>query len=127
MNLERLAEKNINKVPSMEDEQHMEDCKDYTCFSSSISRLNEMQRPHIDRSFSYRTYVKENSATWQTRRELYVAHYNGTCQHPDCGKQRKPLQLHHVTYKRLGVEALEDVVLVCKICHRQIEWEKSQN
>jgi len=34
-----------------------------------------------------------------------------------CGRLSKHLDLHHKTYKRLGFEALSDVVLLCRTCH----------
>jgi len=121
MNLQKMAEKNMRKIPSMEYEN---DITDFNYFSGSISMLNEMQRPHTNH-LRYKDYME--SGIWKMRRELYIDHFDGICQHPDCGRHRKPLQLHHLTYQRLGVEALDDVVLVCKTCHRMIEWDKSQN
>lgn len=39
----------------------------------------------------------------------------GACQ--QCSYRRK-LQVHHLTYERLGVEKLEDVVTLCDRCHK---------
>ena len=39
---------------------------------------------------------------------------HGRCQ--DCGKEHR-LNVHHLTYDRLGQEKEEDVVVLCKWCH----------
>lgn len=43
-----------------------------------------------------------------------------TCQ--ECGKapskRGKGLQVHHLTYRRLGAERASDVVTLCSFCHR---------
>ena len=36
------------------------------------------------------------------------------------GSIRRPLDLHHLTYERFGREPPEDLVLVCRLCHRAI-------
>ena len=104
-----MAERNLAKVPDMEYENNI---TDYNFFSSSISTLNEIQRPHLQ-YLNYYDYIK--GAVWSNRRELYIDHYLGKCQL--CGKKPITLQLHHVNYNRVGVEALDDLKLICKPCH----------
>jgi 5-methylcytosine-specific restriction endonuclease McrA len=97
---------------------------EFNNFSGSISTLNEMQRPHNE-YINYHRYIV--SAVWQLRRELYLEHFQ-ICQ--ECGKKfnnLRPAQLHHLTYRRLGVENLDDVQLICKKCHYRKEVEKSLN
>jgi len=36
-------------------------------------------------------------------------------------------QLHHLTYVRLGAERLDDLILVCKRCHRQIHHKSPRS
>lgn len=37
------------------------------------------------------------------------------CEH--CGKRVRPLQVHHLNYKRLGRERIKDTMVLCKKCH----------
>lgn len=37
-------------------------------------------------------------------------------------RQDKPLQIHHITYKRIGKERWGDVVSICGDCHQKIHF-----
>ena len=41
-----------------------------------------------------------------------------------CGKPRRPLQIHHLTYDRVGNELDSDLRLVCAGCHKWIHSSK---
>lgn len=65
---------------------------------------------------NYEEYLK--SATWQARRRKLTRHYASKCF--CCGAiptVEQPLDLHHVTYARLGRERPGDLVAVCRSCH----------
>lgn len=70
----------------------------------------------MDRSF-YTNYLK--SPQWKAKRELWFAKFGKYCR--ACGKTTGPIQLHHVTYDRLGNERLSDLVALCAECHRGAE------
>lgn len=63
------------------------------------------------------------SKHWQrTRaRALYMA--QNRCQSPLCWLQRSPAQhrveVHHLTYERLGREWADDLIVLCVECHRR--------
>lgn len=63
----------------------------------------------------YQRYLQ--SAEWKIFRLSVIAKRGRYCQ--DCGSSRD-VQLHHLTYERLGHERPEDVRLLCDTCH-QIE------
>jgi len=39
---------------------------------------------------------------------------------------RGPLNVHHKTYKRLGVERMDDVFVICKDCHERIHKKQKE-
>lgn len=75
---------------------------------------------------SYRSYLK-NSEHWQklrrraleeSKRASPTNNIFGRCM--KCGYEPyKPiLQLHHLNYKHVGKETLDDVILLCPRCHK---------
>jgi len=66
---------------------------------------------------TYQEYL--SSAHWQdVRKRYYASKLNGGgCW--ACGRKDKPLNLHHKTYKRIGNERLNDLILLCRDCHKE--------
>jgi 5-methylcytosine-specific restriction endonuclease McrA len=56
-----------------------------------------------------------NSPEWRELKERLILKRGNCCQ--QCGKERKTLHLHHVTYERLGNERDSDLILLCAGCH----------
>jgi 5-methylcytosine-specific restriction endonuclease McrA len=63
----------------------------------------------------YNEYLK--TPAWLVKREAVLKRENYICQ--GCGKARAT-QVHHLTYERVGVEMLFDLVAICKTCHDSI-------
>jgi 5-methylcytosine-specific restriction endonuclease McrA len=63
-------------------------------------------------SSEYLAYMGSNA--WACRRRTVVANSGGIC--ADCGSQVR-LDVHHLTYARLGREHDSDLVAVCRRCH----------
>lgn len=62
----------------------------------------------------YRDYVA--SAAWANRRREEIAKAGRQC--AECGGgETIPLQVHHLSYKRLGAELPGDLVVLCRLCH----------
>ena len=53
-------------------------------------------------------YVKRNAKLW-------IANYK--CQL--CNKKESHLHVHHTTYKNVGNERPEDLIVLCKACHEK--------
>jgi 5-methylcytosine-specific restriction endonuclease McrA len=51
---------------------------------------------------------------WQAIREKALERAEHCC--ADCGSERG-LEVHHLTYRNLGAERPEDLVVVCSDCH----------
>ena len=54
------------------------------------------------------------SLYWKNLKQRRLKKANDLCEY--CKKAR-PLELHHITYKRLGAEKLGDVRVLCRSCH----------
>ena len=63
---------------------------------------------------SYRAYLK--SEHWRNFRTAYFAEHYCACS--KCETSEGAIQLHHLTYARIGMELFSDVVPVCAKCHR---------
>jgi hypothetical protein len=64
----------------------------------------------------YREYV--DSAAWDGRRHEEIAKAGGECS--ECRNRATPgipLQVHHLSYERLGAELPTDLVVLCRLCH----------
>ena len=66
----------------------------------------------------YIDYLK--SEEWKVLREKILTRDNFICQ--KC-KHEKATSVHHLTYKRLGRELLEDLISVCRSCHFSLHIE----
>lgn len=61
----------------------------------------------------YRSYLK--SPEWDERRQETLRRADYRCER--CGKDA-PLQAHHLTYKNIFNEPLEDLQALCFDCHK---------
>lgn len=70
-----------------------------------------------EHSQEYKEYIV--SSSWKQKRWVAIQRANNRCQR--CGKSIKevPLQVHHLTYDRLGCERDEDLLVVCAPCHEK--------
>lgn len=71
--------------------------------------------------YIYERYI--SSPEWKKKREkaLKSAHYKGKYWCQDCGWNFKvdQLEVHHLTYERLGKERDTDLIVVCSRCHKK--------
>jgi cytochrome c553 len=70
------------------------------------------------RKSAYLAYLA--SPAWRAKKaEWWAAYPDATCY--VCGRERHAgIEMHHRTYTRLGAEALDDLVPVCRGCHQKI-------
>lgn len=64
---------------------------------------------------SYADYLR--SPEWAKRRERALDQAGRRCQL--CAYRGPGLDVHHNTYARIGDEAPEDLVVLCRLCHRR--------
>ena len=78
-------------------------------------------------SADYRRVI--NSSRWRDLRRRLLFARGFRCER--CGAEfapsvQTPLQLHHLTYERLGHELDSDLVLVCPSCHLEADVERAR-
>ena len=67
----------------------------------------------------YEEYI--NSPRWWKKRRSAFSHYGRFCSR--CG-ETEDLEVHHKTYERLGHELLDDLEVVCFMCHADADEER---
>jgi 5-methylcytosine-specific restriction endonuclease McrA len=75
--------------------------------------LNKRNRPVLSKS-EYKEYIE--SKEWREKSNTIKLMYGNLCafcQYP--GK----LDVHHITYDRLGCEFPDDLIALCETCHKK--------
>ena len=67
-------------------------------------------------SDGYEAYLR--SPEWQAKRRERIELDHHTCQ--ICCRQDQPLEVHHRSYRNLGNEEMDDLITVCRTCHKAI-------
>ncbi len=82
-------------------------------------RRQEYLRRQSDQDAAWRKKWEDHMASteWQILRQKVFKRCNGMCE--GCN-ERRAVQVHHLTYDRLGHEMLFDLVAVCLACHASI-------
>lgn len=76
----------------------------------------------------YTAYLKTQH--WEQLRVRVAKEYNYTCN--GCGEYiPNAFEIHHLTYKRVGNEKIDDLVCLCRTCHQKetnrIKAQKEEN
>ncbi len=78
--------------------------------------LNSGWMPKSEWFPRYKLYLR--STAWLNRRRGVLNRAEGKCQ-LCAGTER--LEVHHVTYARVGAERIEDLRCLCHVCHRGLD------
>lgn len=81
----------------------------------SIHKIKKVRK--VGKKSDYHAYIK--SSEWFKKRKKYIEKVGKFC---EVCKTKKGINLHHMTYERLGKEYDEDMLFVCKVCHHQIHF-----
>jgi len=91
-----------------------------------IRRKSKKNNPELARkknrktkSEDYQTYLL--SSEWRLFRQKAFKHHGKVCK--TCGS-KEHLQVHHLHYKNIFHEQLEDVVILCETCHEAVHGRK---
>ena len=68
----------------------------------------------------YQEYLK--SGEWDLLRGLKLKSAKYACE--GCGESGLVLDIHHLTYERIGFELLTDLVVLCRECHEKVHNPK---
>lgn len=75
----------------------------------------------MSHSVEYDTYIR--SAEWRALCQRIYKQRGRVCQR--CGRDDRPLQIHHLTYDHLGCEREYELQIVCKDeCHPAADKER---
>lgn len=85
-----------------------------------VSKKQE-KKEKKEKRINYLIYL--DSVKWKNKREEALNHYGRFCN--KC-KSSTNLQVHHLTYKTLYNEELEDLMILCKSCHMNLHKEIKQ-
>lgn len=81
-----------------------------------------MTRADDEREWRARYAAVLRSARWKNMRLDLIKLTGGLCER--CQATSADLQLHHLTYERLGAEPRADVQLLCFVCHKAADAER---
>jgi hypothetical protein len=86
----------------------------FTAFAKGLEARARRRRREArkQRQREYQRYLRSDG--WKLRRQPALDRAGGFCE--DCGA-RSRLEVHHLTYKRIGSERPKDLVAVCERCH----------
>ena len=70
----------------------------------------------------YFSYI--HSELWRSRASAYKLRIGYRCEH--C-KAMARLEIHHLSYANLGNEKDDDLIALCKSCHKEIHAQKQEN
>ena len=70
----------------------------------------------------YHDYLQSNE--WKRRRKIALKFWNHKCSLCNGGKN---LDVHHRTYERLGKENLNDLIVLCRSCHKLFHDRQSSH
>lgn len=87
--------------------------------TSDIATRKEAER----RAINYRKYTDyiSGSKKWEQLRQARITHDNSRCVNCNTAKN---LQVHHNTYDRLFNENLDDLITLCRRCHKRLHDEE---
>ena len=66
-----------------------------------------------------------NSAKWRRRRQRAIERAGYRCEKCGVSAQEERLEVHHLTYERLGSERDEDLSVLCHACHAKADLERA--
>jgi 5-methylcytosine-specific restriction endonuclease McrA len=117
--VERIAKKDTNefRLPWWDTDLEKRWRDRQEAYYAERQRAFEQQRKRQDQQFWERYYRHLGSDKWADLRRRVFLRSKGICE--GCG-ERRAVQVHHLTYERLGDEMLFDLAAVCMTCHEKI-------
>jgi len=80
--------------------------------------LDRVRLPHLPQTWRQRYNAYMRSDEWRQVRQAALARAQQQCQ--ECG-ERNRLEVHHLTYERLGRERPNDLRVLCDSCHEEAD------
>lgn len=85
---------------------------------------DEFDRPATQGRVNYAEYIR--GPEWRNKALILKARAGWQCQ--ECGRasSEMTLDVHHLTYERLGHERADDLIVLCRSCHERHERNKKR-
>lgn len=117
----RLRWNGNNEAQRMADEAYAK-LRDKPKKKRSVESKRRRRRARDKRKgrVSYRDYIC--SKKWKRKRRAAIKYYGAKCD--VCGRAG-PLYVHHLNYKTLGHERMEDLQVLCLFCHEDQHPDKA--
>lgn len=77
----------------------------------------DLPTPPPTASPAYTAYL--SSEEWASKRRLVLARCRGLCEACGAMVEEAEVEVHHLTYERVGEELLDDLIGLCPGCHRR--------
>jgi hypothetical protein len=111
-----LASAGVDALNSYSRDDIAADAKDFFSATGAVgARRRRLGAAYAEalKTMPYRDYLQ--TFEWQEVRGVALALAEGRCQ--VCNREQKPLDVHHRTYERRGMERRSDVTVLCRRCH----------
>lgn len=95
------------------DDPHFLPTADLVVIGKAYDSINAVFARLAASRFNYHAYLL--SGEWIVKREAAIRAAGGRCQ--VCNSTRE-LNAHHRTYERIGRELPEDLIVLCRCCHK---------
>jgi 5-methylcytosine-specific restriction endonuclease McrA len=109
--------------------QHYYTCED--CFKEGTEKRSAKRQEQYNKQENYVQYLKHlpysiylESEHWKNLRKRMLRRANYRCQVCNTGKI---LNVHHRTYKNIGEEDYEDLIVLCETCHTLYHNSQKEN
>jgi hypothetical protein len=84
---------------------------------SQVKKIKTEREIWRKRKAFYTNYLKSQS--WKDKRIEAIHHHGSMCQGCKCELPFNLIEVHHITYERLGNEKMSDLRIYCKSCHEE--------
>jgi hypothetical protein len=116
-----LGERYLDRVLRTPAHSHLRYCK--TCAVPVIASADSYHFFNGRSDFPDRYVQHLSSSEWKSLRCKVIEQRGNKCER--CGQRSESLSLHHLHYRSLGREQLEDVALLCHECHLGADLERA--
>jgi 5-methylcytosine-specific restriction endonuclease McrA len=126
--MKRLIGKNAQNQQTRRESKNSDMESDGTMAGIFRGKVKEAQTRKSSRrhrhSALYTSYMQ--SEAWRELRDMMIGIVGGFCERCDASEDDVTLEVHHLTYERLGHEDPSDLQVLCPPCHITADAERAE-